>query len=110
MIAVKAVLDRGECLSELDVRGHAEFNEAGRDILCSAVTILTRTAGRLFLSHLHENCDVSSVGRGSFSLKIWQISDERRDWAKGITEFLLSGLSDIERDYPAYIELEITIE
>ena len=109
MITANAVVDAGRCLVELDVNGHAEFNKTGEDIICSAVSILTRTTGRMVLSQLHEYCESSSDEKGTFRVKIRKIPDGKRDWMKGVTEFLLNGLSDLNEDYPAYIKLEITI-
>ncbi len=109
MITAKAVVDAGICLKRLDIDGHSEYAEAGEDIICSAVSILTRTAGRILLSHLKNNCESVSGERGSFKLTVSKIPEGKREWMKGITEFLLNGLSDLERDYSAFIKLEITI-
>jgi uncharacterized protein YsxB (DUF464 family) len=32
----------------------------------------------------------------------------RREWMMGITEYLLNGLSDLEKEFPAQVKLEIT--
>lgn len=108
MITAKAVIDNRSCLVELDVSGHAEFSKAGEDIVCSAVSVLTRTAGRILFSRLGESCSAVSNEKGSFKLKVFKIPDGRREWMKGITEFLLNGLSDLEKDYSAFVKFEIT--
>ena len=109
MITANAVVDAGICLVNLDVNGHAGYREAGVDIVCSAVSILARTIGRILLFELKNNCESTSGERGSLKLKVYKIPDGKREWMKGVTEFLLKGLSDLEKDYPAFIKFEITI-
>jgi uncharacterized protein len=109
MITAVAVVDYSSCLVELDVSGHADFSKPGEDIVCSAVSVLTRTAGRILLSRIGECCHTASDEKGSFKLIVSKIPDGRREWMKGITEFLLNGLSDLEKDYSAFVNLEITI-
>ncbi len=108
MITANAVVDAERCLVLLDINGHAEFDKSGEDILCSAVSILTRTAGRMLLSELDVNCDTVSEKKGSFKLVVSLVPDGKREWMRGVTEFLLHGLSDLEKDYSAFIKLEIT--
>jgi uncharacterized protein YsxB (DUF464 family) len=108
MITAVAVVDSSSCLIRLDVTGHADFSKTGEDIVCSAVSILIRTAGRVLLSRFGKQCCVALDEKGSFKLEVLKISDGRREWMKGITEFLLNGLSDLEKDYSAFVNLEIT--
>ena len=110
MITAAAVVDDRLCLVLLDVNGHADFAESGRDIVCSAVSVLVRTAGRILLSQLNNNCEYESDGKGSFRLKVLKATEGKRDWIRGITDFLLNGLSDLEKDFPAFVKLEITMD
>lgn len=107
MITARAVIDSHSCLIDLDVNGHAGYGEKGFDIVCSAVTVLSRTAGRVLISQFNKNCMFESAGRGSFKLRLGKIGKGKREWTEGITEFLLKGLSDLEKEYPACIKLEI---
>ena len=107
MITAVAVVDARLCLVDLDVNGHADFADSGRDIVCSAVSVLIRTAGRILLSQLGNDCEVKSDEKGSFKLIVLKIPDGKQDWMIGITEFLLNGLSDLKKDYPAFVKLEI---
>ena len=109
MITANAVVDSRLCLVDLDVNGHADFADSGKDIICSAVSVLIRTAGRIVLSQFIKDCEYLSDEKGSFRLHVSKIPDGKQDWMKGITEFLLNGLSDLEKDYPAFVKLEITI-
>ena len=109
MITAVAVVDARLCLVELDVNGHADFADSGRDIVCSAVSILIRTASRILLSQLGKDCEYKSDGKGSFKLIVSKIPDGKQDWMIGLTEFLLNGLSDLEKDYPAFVKFDITI-
>jgi uncharacterized protein YsxB (DUF464 family) len=108
MITATAVVDTDLCLVQLDVNGHAEYSKTGTDIVCSAVSVLTRTAGRILLSRLEEKCDFVSNGKGSFELNVLEVPYGRREWMMGITEYLLNGLSDLEKEFPAQVKLEIT--
>jgi uncharacterized protein YsxB (DUF464 family) len=107
MITARAAIDRHSCLVDLDVNGHAGYGEKGYDIVCSAVTVLSRTAGRILISQFNKNCTFESAERGSFKLKLGKIDEGKREWTEGVTEFLLNGLSDLEKEYPACIKLEI---
>lgn len=107
MITARAVVDSRSCLVDLDVNGHAGYGQKGYDIVCSAVTVLSRTAGRILISRFRESCTFESGERGSFRLRVLEIDEGKRDWTRGITEFLLNGLSDLEREYPACIRFEI---
>ncbi len=108
MITACAVIDSHMCLIKLHVNGHAGFNEAGEDIVCSAVSILTRTAGRILCSELKNDSKIVLGKRGLFILDVYRVPDEKREWMKGVTMFVLHGLSDLEKDYPASVKLEIT--
>ena len=110
MITASAVVDDRLCLVSLQVNGHADFAERGSDIVCSAVSILVRTAGRILLSQLKNNCEYDSDGKGSFRLEVLKTIEGKWDWIRGITEFLLNGLSDLEKDFPAFVKLEITMD
>jgi len=110
MITAAAVVDDRLCLISLDVNGHADFADNGRDIVCSAVSVLVRTAGRILLSRLTNNCEYDSDGKGSFRLKVLKTTEGKREWMRGVTEFLLNGLSDLEKDFPAFVKLEITMD
>jgi len=107
MITAKAVVDDRSCLVFLDVNGHAGYGKRGYDIVCSAVTVLSRTAGRILISRLKDNCTFESGEKGSFKLEVLKVDEGKREWMEGITEFLLNGLSDLVREYPACIKLEI---
>lgn len=110
MITAAAVVDSSSRLVKLDVDGHAGYGAEGYDIVCSAVTVLVRTAGRILLSQPERICDFESAERGSFKLYVYGTDEGKRDWMRGITDFLLNGLSDLEREYPACIKIEITID
>lgn len=110
MITAVAVVDARMCLVKLDVNGHAGFADSDSDIVCSAVSVLVRTASRIILSQLKDCCEFESDGKGSFKLLVLKISDGKWRWMSGITEFLLNGLSDLEKDYPAFVKLEITMD
>lgn len=110
MISADAVVDADLCLVRLVIEGHAEFADRGRDIVCSAVSVLVRTAGRILISQLNNDCEYESDSKGFFRLNVLEIAEGKREWMKGITEFLLNGLSDLEREFSAFVKLEITID
>ena len=92
--------DRGH---ELFIYGHAEFDEMGKDIVCSAISSL----GWALLGYL-ENCahDESdySYSTSSGRLAVSSISTPEIDAVFNMT---VLGLRQIERKYPDYVRVSI---
>ncbi len=100
MISVKIVIDNHEVISSLTASGHAVSGESGNNIICAAFTVLVRTAVRLFEGENGIELSGSAVDPGGLDFCISRVLPDKRDWAKGVTDFLLMGIKDLETEFP----------
>lgn len=105
MIHISIDLDEHGCLKHIAVMGHAEYVIGGQNILCSAVTALVRTVAHAFTKYEDFKASVKAVQPGDLELWIDAHPQNRREWEKGVTEVLLTGIFDLEADYPDSIEI-----
>ena len=92
----------------LIVEGHSEFKEKGKDIVCSAVSVLVYT----FLNMLKdEESDKRLILRreviqdGYFCVEI-EPFDFSKKRTKGIVDTIIMGLTLLNETYPDYVKLE----
>jgi uncharacterized protein YsxB (DUF464 family) len=99
MIHAKILLDGEGVLKSCAISGHAGAGSAGNDIVCAAVSVLARTAARVFQSKHCITTQCLAPQRGEFMLEI-----ERNGKARGFVEaagsFLIEGLNSIALEYP----------
>ncbi len=116
MISVTLTYGKNGVLKNCKANGHADFSKKGFDIVCSAVTVLLKTAGSL-LSHM-ENvtfmADASSRGQLFFELypKI-DISEDKKESLetrvrlKCIADFIQEGIRSVQEEYPENVRLTL---
>lgn len=85
--------------------GHAGSTASGKNIVCGAVTILLRTAYRTFLAKNGIKAVVRAEKEGQLYFQVENYLPENCQQLKGITDYLLTGLKDMESEYPDYIKL-----
>jgi uncharacterized protein YsxB (DUF464 family) len=106
MITINAALDEEGLLRSCVVKGHAEAGPKGGDIVCAAVSVLTRTA----LLALSQREGIAIQGeapeRGTFSMKA-DYTREGREFLAAAGTFLLKGLELVSREYPDYCTMQI---
>lgn len=78
--------------TRMEIRGHAGFEERGKDIICAAVSILAYTFINVYNTKLIEY-DVDSI-----------VAEYSKDIDK---KFILKGFQLINEQYPNYIRLHI---
>lgn len=106
-------LDAVGCLEGFEASGHALSAKADRDggqgvdLACAAVTILLRTAGRLLHRHPGLRTAGGAPRGGEMLLEVGAVPDDARGWLQGATDFLLTGLRDIQSEYPQSLEIVI---
>ena len=107
MIRISIDLDSDSCLKHIAVRGHAEKSVAGQNIVCSAVTALVRTVAHVFSEHEDFEASVKAETDRPGDLELWIRAHPQKhvEWAKGVTEVLLTGIFDLEAEYPDTIEI-----
>ena len=100
-----------------EASGHAGFAKRGKDIVCSAVTIVLKTA-LLLLSDLSSvnNDSISLItetaSRGNLNFSI-AINDEAKDKLLNevsirlmcIADFIRSGITSVSKEYPDCVQL-----
>ena len=100
MISVSISLDKHGIVSSLAASGHAVSGEPGYNIICAAFTVLTRTAARLFESENGIDFTGDAVTPGDMGFCINGVNPDKLNWAKGVTDFLLIGIKDLETEFP----------
>ena len=86
--------------------GHAGAVPAGSNVACAAVTVLVRTAYETFAGY--EGVDVKgrALQPGQLGFELGRYPPAFVDKLKGVGDFLLVGLSSVEREYPGLIEMK----
>lgn len=107
MIKAEFLKNHNQNIYQFTVSGHAEFDESGKDIVCSAVTALTfatiNSIEELLNINFSLNLDQEEGGflQAHFSE---QISDEKLQL---LLEHLYLALSGIQEEYSKYLSLKI---
>ena len=108
MIRIKIELDTNDCIRKCRAEGHSLLAKPGVDILCAAVTILLRTAYRFLYSlQLVENPG-KTPEKGNLFFTISAYPETEQCKIKGITDFLILGLSDLACEYPERLKLQLS--
>ena len=107
MIRLKISLYPSGCLERFVADGHAGAGNPSRDIVCAAVTVLLRTGAGLLSGRPELVKEGDAPGPGEMFLLLRQPPEERIEWIKGSTDFLICGLRDLKTEYPEKISLEI---
>ena len=94
------LLDTSMCVAQLKTNGHAVCSAGKNSIPCAAVSSLVRTAARLVEGRTGIVSSGTAPQPGSLELRLGRVDAESRDWLRGVTDFLVVGLKDIEADYP----------
>ncbi|MBQ4377851.1 MAG: ribosomal-processing cysteine protease Prp [Treponema sp.] len=106
MISVALSYGKGSAL-KCQANGHAGFSKKGQDIVCSAVTVLLRTAAEV-LSHT-ENVslifDAPDRGIISFEASAKSEKTETKIQIECIGDFLRTGLKALTKEFPENVIL-----
>jgi len=86
------------------ISGHAEFADAGQDIVCSAVSSAVQYATLLITEIFHEK-DKELAEKNMISVRL---CTPEKGQSSGVLEGLCQHLQFISEDYPNTIEIIIT--
>jgi len=104
MIQADVVLDEAGLLKACRVSGHGGADKRGSDIVCAAVSVLTRTIIRI----LSERKDITIRGsipdKGNFYLET-EYAPEGREFLAGAGAFLIEGLLSVSAEFPDYCKV-----
>ncbi len=96
-----ALRSQDECITGFDVKGHAGYAEAGQDIVCAAVSVLTTTC----VNALETVAGVKpTVKTSDGRMRVVVPKDSGHD-AQVILQTLRQGLRDLAEQYSRYILL-----
>ena len=109
MLKILISIDTDKVLREIRASGHAGDAVKGTNIVCSAATSLLRTACRTVISDKDIKCSFKAAAPGQVDFCIYGYGKQKSEWLKGITDYLLTGLNDLDNEYPEYFEINITI-
>ena len=103
VLHVRLELSKDGLLKRFDAQGHAG-DDLGKNVACAAATVLLRTAGR-------ECAARGIVARGNaarpgeMAMVLKDRGEDRGEWLRGVTDFLVRGMSDLEREFPDRVVL-----
>jgi uncharacterized protein YsxB (DUF464 family) len=110
VVRIHAVLDDSGLLKSCDVRGHAGAGPKGGDIVCAAVSVLTRTALATLADRPGLSVQAEAPERGVFKLKAGAETARGRIFLEAAGAFLLEGLKSVAGEYPKNCTMTITTE
>ena len=96
---IKIIIKRNDSIEGITIKGHANYDEYGKDIVCAAVSSISLTTCNAILS-LEETIECND-NNGLLTIKVIKNTD--------ITEKLLNNmiemLKELEGQYPKNIEI-----
>jgi uncharacterized protein YsxB (DUF464 family) len=101
------VLDEAGLLKSCRVRGHAGAGKRGNDIVCAAVSVLTRTIVRVLSGRKDVTIRGGIPEQGNFYLKA-EYSPGGREFLAAAGAFLIEGLLSVSEEFPD--NCKITVE
>jgi uncharacterized protein YsxB (DUF464 family) len=106
MIEIEVVLDREGVLRACKVSGHAGAGSSGTDIVCAAVSVLTRSALRVLSGREGIVVRGDAPEPGLLRMEA-DYSAGGKDFLAAAGEFLLEGLKSVAEEFPGYCRLQI---
>lgn len=107
MITVSIIRDKNGCITEFTIKGHAGYEETGKDIVCSGVSAVSGTAviGIERLLKVKPKIDVDS-GKGYMRCIIpSDIPQGKMKEVNLILETMTLGLKDISTKYKQFVKV-----
>jgi uncharacterized protein YsxB (DUF464 family) len=105
MVTANIVRDEDGKIFGFSVNGHTDYDKYGKDIVCSAVSILFQAAILGLEEYLNIDLDVQ-IAHGTIECRIPEIKDDEiRFGADAILETMILGLKGIEQEYPGYLRI-----
>ena len=101
MIQADVVLDEAGLLRSCRVSGHAGAGKRGNDIVCAAVSVLTKTIIRVLSDRKDITIRGSFPERGNFSMET-EYTPDGREFLAAAGAFLIEGLTSVSEEFPDY--------
>jgi uncharacterized protein YsxB (DUF464 family) len=110
VITINVALDELGLLKSCDVRGHAGAGKRGYDIVCAAVSVLTRTALATLSGRTGVHVRGEAPERGVFTLEAEALTGQGRNFLEAAGVFLVEGLRSVAAEYPQNCTMTIITE
>jgi len=110
VINIDIVLNKNEIFERVKVKGHSGFDKKGEDIVCSAVSSLVQTAYisvKVLLKKANNESYLKFLSTENFEFMISGFPESVSSELRGVTLFLIIGLSEIVKEYKNFVKLEI---
>ena len=98
MIDIRVTIDEEGNLGSLKASGHSSA-EKGSSIVCAAVSAQLRSVVRVLETRTGLDAVISADEPGFLELFVKSVSGDAV-WLTGVTDVLLAGLLEMERDFP----------
>ena len=107
MIRATVTVDGYGQLKEVTVTGHALGLKRGGNIVCSAVTILVRTAARLLEAEPGVHVSGGAAAPGELTFFVDGVNENKNLLVKTVGDFLVQGLEDLQLEFPDDCTLKV---
>lgn len=107
VVRVRIRLGPDGSIRRVDAEGHAGTEAAGSNPACAAVTVLLRTAYETLAGYPGVDVTGEAPAPGSLSFNVKKVDAAVAEKARGVGDFLLTGLSSVEREYPGRVHVEL---
>ena len=107
MIRLSLRLQADGCLRSFSATGHAGAGPKGRNLACAAATVLLRTVARLLSAQSDLRVSGQAPAEGEMRLALEPPPPARREWVRGVTATLVAGLTDLDREFPGRLKLDV---
>jgi uncharacterized protein YsxB (DUF464 family) len=106
MIGIDAAFDEAGLLRYCGVSGHAGAGPAGYDVVCAAVSVLTRTAFRVLSEREGITLRGGAPERGVFRMET-EYQEAGKEFLAACGTFLVDGLASVAEMYPEHVTITI---
>ncbi len=107
MINISISCNEYGCISEITASGHSGQKIRGFDVVCAAVSVLLRTAGELVSREPGVEFTADAGEPGNMFLRIESCRAEKFEWLRGVSEFLITGIEGIQKEFPNNCSFEL---
>jgi uncharacterized protein YsxB (DUF464 family) len=107
LVQIRLVFGPGGILRSAEASGHAGNLKAGSNPACAAITVLLRTAYETFAAYPGVKVSGEAPDPGFLAFNVITFPPDTVEWIKGVGDFLLVGLSGVQREYPDLINVTI---
>ena len=106
MIQVDMVFDELGLLRSCLARGHAGSGRKGSDVVCAAVSVLTRTIIRVLSGRKGITIRGCIPGQGNFQMEA-DYTEEGKEFLAAAGAFLFEGLLSVAEEFPENCKVNI---